>query len=53
MLDRSFRVAELSDQPDALEAIRKLEKQLTEQQGSTVAIVAYATDEGHEDEQQR
>ena len=48
MMDKSFRLAELGDQPDALQAIRRLEEQLSEESGTEIALVAYATDEEEE-----
>ncbi|MCA0758050.1 hypothetical protein KP806_23610 [Paenibacillus sp. N4] len=43
-MKKDFRLAELNGQPDALDAIRRLEEQLTEQYGSEVALVAYSED---------
>lgn len=44
MMDKEFRIAELSSQNDALDAIRKLEQQLTEAYGSDVALIAYTAE---------
>ena len=44
MMDKDYHIAELSSQSDALDAIRKLEKQLTETYGSEVALIAYAAE---------
>ncbi|NIK76139.1 hypothetical protein FHS15_001246 [Paenibacillus castaneae] len=44
MKDKDFRIAELSDTKDALDAIRKLEQQLSQQYGSEVALIAYAAE---------
>lgn len=43
-MDKDFRIAELSQQTDALEAIRRLEQQLTQQYGSDVALIAYTAE---------
>jgi hypothetical protein len=48
MMDKDYRIAELNSQSDALDAIRKLEQQLTEAYGSDVALIAYAAD--HEED---
>jgi hypothetical protein len=48
MTDKSFRLAELDSQPDALQAIRRLEEQLSEESGTAIALVAYASDEEEE-----
>lgn len=50
-MDKDYRIAELSSQGDALDAIRKLEQQLSETYGSEVALIAYAAEE-HEDDPQ-
>jgi hypothetical protein len=44
MMDKDYHLAELNNQSDALDAIRKLEQQLTEAYGSEVALIAYAAD---------
>ncbi|MDQ6423019.1 hypothetical protein RB620_26680 [Paenibacillus sp. LHD-117] len=44
-LDNRYRLAELRDQPDALEAIQRLEEQLSERSGSDIALVAYAAEQ--------
>ncbi|MFF2091016.1 hypothetical protein [Paenibacillus sp. NPDC058174] len=44
MLDSSFKIAELGDRADALEAIRKLEQKLTEQIGSPISLIAYESE---------
>lgn len=49
MMDKDYHIAELNSQGDALDAIRKLEQQLTEVYGKEVALIAYAADS--EDEQ--
>lgn len=43
-MNKDFRLAELEGQADALDAIRRLEEQLTEQCGSEVALVAYSAE---------
>ncbi|WP_419872015.1 hypothetical protein [Candidatus Pristimantibacillus sp. PTI5] len=48
MMDKDYRIAELGGQSDALDAIRKLEQQLTDAYGTDVALIAYAAD--HDDE---
>lgn len=48
MMDRDYRLAELGGQSDALDAIRKLEQQLTDAYGTDVALIAYAAE--HEEE---
>lgn len=48
MIDKDFRIAELNSQTDALDAIRKLEQQLSNQYGSDIALIAYAIE--NEDE---
>lgn len=48
MMDRSFRLAELDGQPDALQAIRRLEERLSEESGTEIALIAYASDEDEE-----
>ena len=40
MMEKEFHIAELSSQTDTLDAIRKLEQQLSEQYGSDVALIA-------------
>ncbi|MCU6710343.1 hypothetical protein M6D81_16710 [Paenibacillus sp. J5C_2022] len=44
MDEQSYNIAELRNQPDALNAIRKLEEQLTAQSGKPIALVAYSAD---------
>lgn len=44
IMDKDYRIAELNSQSDALDAIRRLEKQLTESYGSDVALIAYAAE---------
>ncbi|WP_171056164.1 hypothetical protein [Paenibacillus sinopodophylli] len=44
MIDKDYRIAELSGQNDALDAIRKLEQQLTTVCGTEVALIAYAAE---------
>jgi len=44
MMDKDYRIAELNGHSDALDAIRKLEQQLTDSYGSEVALIAYAAD---------
>ncbi|MFF2483753.1 hypothetical protein [Paenibacillus sp. NPDC058071] len=47
MFDVGYKIAELNDRADALEAIRQLERQLTDQLGTTISLIAYETeDEG-------
>lgn len=48
MMDKDYRIAELGSQSDALDAIRKLEKQLTETYGSDVALIAYSAEDDEE-----
>lgn len=48
-MDKDFRIAELSTQTDALDAIHKLEQQLSKQYGSDVVLVAYSAEQ-EEDE---
>ncbi|CAM4001162.1 hypothetical protein L1N85_14555 [Paenibacillus alkaliterrae] len=43
-MDKDFRIAELGGQPDGLDAIRRLEQQLTQQYGSDVALIAYTAE---------
>lgn len=49
MMDKNFRIAELSSQSDALDAIRKLEQKLSEQYGSEVALIAYSAEQEEDD----
>lgn len=44
MKDKDFRIAELSHTTEALEAIRKLEQQLSQQYGTEVALIAYTAE---------
>ncbi|MDQ8735894.1 hypothetical protein [Paenibacillus sp. LHD-38] len=44
MIYKDYRIAELGGQGDALDAIRKLEQQLTETYGTDVALIAYEAD---------
>lgn len=48
-MDKEFRITELSSQTDALDAIRKLEQQLSEQYGSDVALIAYTAEQEEDD----
>jgi hypothetical protein len=50
MMDKDYRIAELGNQADTLEAIRKLEEQLTEAYGADVALIAYAADQSEDEE---
>ncbi|WP_182914167.1 hypothetical protein [Paenibacillus sp. 1011MAR3C5] len=45
MMDRNFHVAQLDNLPDALNAIRQLEEQLSDQSGEDIALVAFASEE--------
>ena len=45
MFNNNYKLAELSDQSDALEAIRQLEQKLSEQIGSPISLVAFETQE--------
>jgi len=45
MMDRHFRVAQLENLPEALDAIKQLEEQLSEQSGEEIALVAFSSDE--------
>lgn len=47
-MDKNFRLAELEGQPDALNAIRHLEERLSEQSGSDIALIAYASEDKNE-----
>ncbi|WP_165861109.1 hypothetical protein [Paenibacillus paeoniae] len=47
MMDRHFRVAKLENLPDALDAIKQLEEQLSDQSGEDIALVAFASEEDH------
>ncbi|WP_179090179.1 hypothetical protein MHI37_08085 [Paenibacillus sp. FSL H8-0548] len=49
-MDKDYRIAELSSQSDALDAIRRLEEQLTEAYGTDVALIAYAADQTEDEE---
>lgn len=49
MSDKSYELAQLGEQGDALDSIRKLEQKLSEDYGRAVALVAYA--EQQDDEQ--
>lgn len=48
MTDKDYRIAELSSQEEALDAIRKLEQQLTEAYGSDIALIAYTAENEEE-----
>ncbi|WP_179089793.1 hypothetical protein [Paenibacillus sp. FSL A5-0031] len=48
MMEKDYHLAELNNQSDALDAIRKLEQQLTKTYGSEVALIAYAADADNE-----
>lgn len=45
MMDRSFHLADMAGDPDALNAIRRLEERLSDSSGTDIALVAYAADE--------
>jgi hypothetical protein len=49
-LDNRYQVAELGQHEDVLEAIRRLENRLSEQNGKAIALVAYSAEQP-EDEQ--
>lgn len=51
MSDKPYRLARFGEQEDALDAIRKLEQKLSEEYGSTVALVAYAEAEQEDGKQ--
>ncbi|MGO4537084.1 hypothetical protein [Paenibacillus sp. 2TAB19] len=42
MSEKPYQLARFGEQADALDSIRKLEQKLSEDYGSTVALVAYA-----------
>ncbi|MFF2888947.1 hypothetical protein [Paenibacillus sp. NPDC057967] len=45
MMDRHFRLAQLDNFPDALDAIRQLEEHLSDQSGEDIALVAFASED--------
>lgn len=49
MMDKDYQIAELSSQAAALDAIRRLEEQLTEAYGAEIALIAYAADESEDE----
>ncbi|MGM0880136.1 MAG: hypothetical protein ACQEXQ_03740 [Bacillota bacterium] len=49
MMDKDFRIAELSSETDALDAIHKLEQQLSKQYGSDVVLIAYSAEQEEDD----
>ncbi|WP_165867329.1 hypothetical protein [Paenibacillus pinisoli] len=51
MTDRHFRVAQLDNMPDALDAIKHLEEQLSGQSGEDIALVAFSSEEDQRAEQ--
>lgn len=51
MMDRHFRLAQLDNIPDALDAIRHLEEQLSDQSGEDIALVAFSSEEDQGAEQ--
>lgn len=44
-MDRTFRIAELEQEPEALEQIRRLEERLSELKGTDIALIAYSASE--------
>ncbi|MDQ0061110.1 hypothetical protein [Paenibacillus harenae] len=52
MSSKPYEVARIGEQGDALDAIRQLEQKLSEEYGSTVALVAYAEAKHEEDKPQ-